>query len=127
MDLKGVSEAKRNSKYSGFHYRGKEGESSIWPSLACGRNIFLPLHTDDDYFLSAITVHAKETTGSIILQYFCFPTLGVSVGLRNGDVLLFSPTVPHCISSPTSDAHDCFAMSAYLKSLVVSGNSNAEM
>jgi hypothetical protein len=73
------------------------------------------MHTDMDYFLSDITVHAKEKTGSIILQYFCFPTIGVSVGLRNGDVLLFNPTVPHCISSPTSDKHDCFSMSAYLK------------
>jgi hypothetical protein len=126
LDLKAVGKAKELGKYPGFSYSGKDGESQIWPSLACGRNTFLPLHTDMDYFLSAVAVHTNRQTGNVVLQYFCFPTLGITVALRNGDVLLFNPTIPHCISSPTSDRYEVFSMSAYLKSLVVSGNSNLQ-
>ena len=124
LDLKSVTEAKKKSEYPGFGYSGGRGESGIWPAVACGRNTFLPLHTDMDYFLGAVTVCGKRVKDSDVLQYFCFPTLGISVELRNGDVLLFNPLVPHCISSPTDSQLDCFSFSAYLKSLVVSGNSN---
>jgi hypothetical protein len=126
LDLKAVKKAKQLGKYQGFSYSGNKGESQIWPSLAFGRNTFLPLHTDMDFFLSAVAVHTNRQTGNVVLQYFCFPTLGISVALRNGDVLLFNPTIPHCISSPTSNRYEVFAMSAYLKSLVVSGNSNLQ-
>jgi hypothetical protein len=125
MELKSVEAAKKAGKYPGFSYHGNAGEESkIWPSMACGKNTFLPMHTDSDYFLSAGSIHCRRRTGSNVLQYFCFPTIGVSVGMRNGDVILFNPSIPHCISSPCFHDYECFAMSAYLKSLVVSGNSN---
>jgi hypothetical protein len=124
LDLKAVEKAKELGKYPGFSNCENDGESKIWPSLAYGRNTFSPLHTDMDFFLSAVTLHTNRQTGNVVLQYFCFPTLGISVALRNGDILLFNPAIPHCISSPTSNRYEVFSMSAYLKSLVVSGNSN---
>ena len=127
LDLKSVTEAKKRAQYPGFIYSGGRGQSRIWPSVATGRNTFLPLHIDKDYFLGAVTVCGKRVPDTVILQYFCFPTMGIHVGLRHGDVLLFNPTVPHCISSTTSTPNvlnDCFSFSAYLKTLVVSGNSN---
>lgn len=110
--------------YPGFIYSGGKGQSVIWPSLACTRNTYLPLHTDQDYFLGAVTVCGKRVPERVVLQYFCFPTKGICVAMRHGDILLFNPTVPHCMSSPTSAVNDCFSFSAYLKTLVVSGNSN---
>ena len=83
------------------------------------------MHVNTDYFLSAGAIHCNRRTGANVLQYFCFPTLGICVGMRNGDVMLFDPSVPHCISSPCFEDYNCFAMSAYLKLLVVAGNSNA--
>jgi hypothetical protein len=125
MELKFLEESKILSGYTGFMFHGNDGRSSkIWPSLACARNTYLPLHTDEDYFLSAVSVYSRRQTKDIVLQYFCFPTLGIHVAMRNGDFLLFNPKVPHCISSPTSNIHDSFSMSVYLKTIVVSGNSN---
>jgi hypothetical protein len=123
MDLKFLEESKRISGYTGFKFYGGDS-SKIWPSLACARNTYLPLHTDEDYFLGAVSVYCRRKTKNIVLQYFCFPTLGISVAMKNGDLLLFNPRVPHCISSPTSCIHDSFSVSAYLKSIIVSGNSN---
>jgi hypothetical protein len=125
MELKFLEESKIISGYTGFQFHGKDGRSSkIWPSLACGRNTYLPLHTDEDYFLGAVSVHSNRDTNGIVLQYFCFPTLGITIAMRNGDVVLFNPKVPHCISSPTSNTHASFSMSLYLKTIIVSGNSN---
>ena len=123
IDLKFLSESKRISGYTGFQFYGGQS-SKIWPSLACARNTYLPLHTDEDYFLGAVSVYCRAKTKNIVLQYFCFPTLGISVAMKNGDLLLFNPRVPHCISSPTSCIQDSFSLSAYLKSIIVSGNSN---
>jgi hypothetical protein len=126
MDLKFVENSKRIAGYQGFSYSGQKGESLIWPALSGGRNVYLPLHTDQDYFLSAVVIYSEHRTGNSILQYFCFPTRGKCIPLRNGDVLLFNPQIPHCISSPTSTKPDVFSISAYLKTLVVSGNSNGK-
>jgi hypothetical protein len=125
LDLKFIEETKALSRYPGFQFPAQHGESSIWPALSCGCNVSLPLHTDQDYFISAVCTHTKENTGNRVLQYFCFPTLGKCVPMRNGSILLFNPQVPHCLSSPCRDTDMVYAMSAYLKSLVVAGNSNS--
>jgi hypothetical protein len=125
LDLKALEEAKRLGNYHGFLFPGKKGrESCIWPSIGYGRNVFLPVHTDNDYFLSAAVMYTNMKTSDEIMAYFCFPTEGISVALRNGNVLLFNPKIPHCLSSPCKPHLQAFSLSAYLKSLVVSGNSN---
>jgi hypothetical protein len=104
--------------------------STIFPAIACGRNVYLNVHTDDDYFWSATTIIQNDAgplqEDSAILNYFCFPTKGISVALRHGDILLFNPTVPHCISSRCDETRDVFCISLYLKTAVVGGNDNKE-
>ena len=39
-----------------------------------------------------------------ISNYFCFPGIGIAVGLRPGDIILFNPLYPHCISTKTDDS-----------------------
>ena len=105
--------------------------SSIFPAIACGRNVYLNVHTDEDFFWSVTTVIQKDAgpleMNSNICNYFCFPTYGVSVGLRHGDILLFNPLIPHCISSRCDDTRDEFCISLYLKTAVVGGNDNKEV
>ena len=48
--------------------------------------------------------------------FFFFPSLGIVVPLRPGDVLFFNPRVHHCVSSRCHNADDMYALSLYLKS-----------
>jgi hypothetical protein len=66
------------------------------------------------------TLLSKES----VLQYFCFPTVGVSVAMRNGDILLFNPLIPHCISSRATQKEKVICTSLYLKTALVGGNDN---
>ena len=110
-------------------------EHSILPSIAFGRNTILPMHTDEDAFLSVVSVHCKEDidnrTNSYrnrcsISKFFTFDN-SISVGLRSGDLLIFNPTVGHCISTLTDEYRNrhVYCVSHYFKSKVVSLNDNS--
>ena len=47
--------------------------------------------------------------------------------LSLGDVLLFNPTEPHCVSSRCRNNEDVYCLSSYVKSAVVSGNDNEQI
>ena len=109
---------------------------SFMPSASFGCNNLLSLHTDEDMFLSVIHVHAKSDithcqnysqyeSNTSIVKYFSFND-GTSVALRSGDILIFNPTIPHCVSSNTDDYSDddVYCISHYFKTLVVSRNNN---
>lgn len=98
--------------------------TNIWASLSLGKNVFLPLHTDLDFWLSCTTVLTKQMSDEIC-NYFCFPEQGLAVAMRPGDLLIFDPTVPHCVSSRACDC-DVQCMSFYLKTAVVGGNDNSQ-
>ena len=105
---------------------GNERSSEIWPALAVGRNVFLNVHTDADYFWTLTSVVANKTPikkGPIIC-YMCFPTLGVAVALRNGDLLMFNPLIPHCVSTRCDSKKEAYCLSLYMKSLWVGGSDN---
>lgn len=119
-----------NTSYPGFDLGANGQESTIWPSIAVGRNVFLSAHHDLDFFLSATTVVQKTSTppemNAPICNYFCFPTKGVAVALRSGDILLFNPLLYHCISARCNKDIDEFCISLYLKTAVVGGWNNGE-
>ncbi|CAB9530502.1 expressed unknown protein [Seminavis robusta] len=74
----------------------------MFPSFAFARNSYVSIHVDDDFNLSIITIVAPEgllKEDSAVLVYFCFPTLGRAIALRNGDILIFNPRIPHGMSS----------------------------
>ena len=110
-------------------------QHTILPSIAFGRNTILPMHTDQDAFLSVVSIHCADdidkTTDMYrkkcsISKYFTFEC-NVSVGLKSGDVLVFNPTVGHCISTLTDEYRhkDVHCVSHYFKSKVVSLNDNS--
>lgn len=104
--------------------------SKIWPAMAVGRNVCLSCHTDEDYFWSMVTVVASDELckdEKRIICYFCFPTLGLAVALRAGDILMFNPRIPHCVSSRCDGSYDAFCISMYVKTLLVSGKDNHQV
>lgn len=103
--------------------------SDTWPGLVAGRNVFLNVHTDMDFIWSLTTVvgPGEPMESDPIACYFCFPTLGVAVPLRNGDLLLFNTQIPHCVSSRCNGQLDNYCVSMYMKALLVSGNDNSQV
>ena len=114
----------------------EEVHHNFMPSASFGSNNLLPLHIDEDMFLSIVHVHclkdicvdiginSYEFTSDVV-KYFTFEN-GVSVGMRSGDLLVFNPSVPHCVSSCTDKYinESVYCMSHYFKSLVVGRNNN---
>ena len=102
-------------------------EAKMFGGLAFGRNVHLSCHKDADFNYS-IAILLK--TGHLCLMrddiagYFCFPSLGMCVPLCPGDILLFDPTFPHCISSRCYREDEVFCVTLYLKSAVVGLNDN---
>jgi hypothetical protein len=110
-------------------------ESILWPSVATSYDYTSSAHIDSDFFLSMLTVtnyeHTKDqkyVMNQPIALYFVFPELGVAVGLRPGDHLIFNPLYYHCVS--TKDFHTYInpvhVTSFYLKTAVVGGNDNSK-
>ena len=106
------------------------------PSTSFGINNFLAMHTDKDMFLSVVHVHSDKESDSVykqkyalhtdIIKYFTFDN-AVSVTLRSGDLLIFNPTIQHCISTTTTkySSHNNYCISHYFKTAVASRNDNA--
>ena len=110
-------------------------QHNILPSIAFGANTILPMHTDDDAFLSVVSVHCKDDVlkdknsykeNLNVSKYFVFCNK-ISVGLRSGDILIFNPGIGHCISTLTDPYRDkdVFCVSHYFKSVLVSLNDNS--
>ena len=103
-------------------------EETIFPSLAGGRNVFLPHHTDKDFFYSITSVlwGSKVEINDPVIKYFTFAECGIAVGLRPGDIIIFNAQSYHSISSATKAAlkKDLFCLTLYLKTAAVAGNTN---
>jgi len=115
---------------------GVENEKCIWASIATSYNYVSPAHTDEDAFLSCLTVsYVPIGNGNKkyfykldmpVAVYFCIPEFNIAVGLRPGDVIFFNPLHYHCVSQRTEDyaADEIFVTSFYMKSKQLGGNDN---
>ena len=104
-----------------------ETSSGIFNGIAFGVNVYLRAHIDNDFTYSVIQVHTDCTEYKIeddVVCYFCFPRLGIAVGLKPGDFLLVNALEYHCLSSRCYTDVDLFCVSSYLKTAVVGGNDN---
>ena len=59
------------------------------------------VHTDNDFFLTTLSVYDKHAGPEEVLYYFCFPTYSIAVPMRSGDIIVFNPLVPHCATNPS--------------------------
>ena len=103
------------------------GRCKIYSGLATGTNVYLPVHVDKDFISSLVMVLKREACeqDDEVVAYFCFPELGTAVPLRPGDVLIFNPREPHCLSSRCHADDEIVCLSLYLKSAVVGLNDNS--
>ena len=64
-----------------------------------------------------------------IAVYFVFPELGLAIGLRPGDQLLFNLLYYHCISTKDFGFYDekLFVTCFYIKTAIVGGNDNDQI
>ena len=102
--------------------------NSLWSAIACCENVFLNVHTDEDSSLSATMVIPKEgilkcEDGNTTTHYFCFPSYGAAIPMKPHEILLFDPTIEHCISSGCNNNY-YYCLSFYLKTAIVGGNNN---
>jgi len=107
----------------GFQNSSQKEQTSVLTNIALGMNVYLPQHQDEDAFLSVTMIYDTKRNDKDILAYFCFAGLGFAVAMHHGDVLIFDPLEPHCISSRAVD-RDIYCMSFYCKSALVGGNNN---
>ena len=101
--------------------------AEIFNGLAFCYNGHLACHTDIDYTRSMISVYVEDHVNTLedrVVCYFCFPRLGTAVALQSGDVLIFNPREPHCISSRCNSADKLLVLSTYLKTAIVGLNNN---
>ncbi len=117
---------RRRSDYNGLRLF-ECCESAIWPSVAFGKNVFLRVHRDEDYFWSLTTVVTKEgyEINTDVTNYFCFPTHGFCRTETGGYADIQRARRSHCASSVCLRNNEIvYGVSLYLKTAVVAGNSN---
>jgi hypothetical protein len=96
--------------------------------IAFGKNVFLRAHADDDFTFSVSLVLPKGCDYCSVddspLAHFCYPTHGIAIPMRPGDLVPFNSRIPHCISSRSKLSDDIMCISLYLKTAVVGLNDN---
>ena len=125
-DIRHIMEAREVVSWERIKY-SNETSSGIFNGIAFGVNVYLRAHIDNDFTYSVIQVHTDCTEYKIeddVVCYFCFPRLGIAVGLKPGDFLLVNALEYHCLSSRCYTDVDLFCVSSYLKTAVVGGNDN---
>ncbi len=78
--------------------------------------------------MSTVQVHLDEIVyqnDDRIVCYFVFPQIGIGVALQPGDILMFNPQGPHCISLRYNTNDNIYCISSYLKIRVVGLNYNS--
>jgi hypothetical protein len=103
--------------------------SRIFSSIATTHNVCLNSHTDDDAFYGVVTNLDSDPTkipsmDDDVSLFFTFPTLGLAIALRPGDILFFNPTIYHSVSSRCNPQQNIWCTSLYTKNAVVGGNDN---
>ena len=129
---RGFHVAKQFFPFPTFPGRGNHDSSChAFSSIATAMNVCLNSHTDDDSFYGVVTnldadpLKSPQLDDKVTL-YFTFPTLGLAVGLRPGDILVFNPAVYHSVSSHCIPNKNIWCTSLYTKNAVVGGNDNSQ-
>jgi hypothetical protein len=135
--LRGLNMAKRNVNSTESM---TDTKNCIWPSVAVSSNYISPAHVDEDFFLSCLTITTDEnisvpprektrkyTLDEVGAQIFCFPTFGIGVMLRPGDILLFNPKHYHCCAMRETfyENKNVVISSFYLKTSIIGRNNNS--
>mmetsp|Transcript_9959 Transcript_9959/g.23294 ORF Transcript_9959/g.23294 Transcript_9959/m.23294 type:complete len:425 (-) Transcript_9959:35-1309(-) len=106
-------------------------EPYFFASIACGINLVLSSHIDNDFFYCVVVALNPDYTPQNkdkVLVYFTFPTLGSrgkAVAMKHGQILIFNARQYHSISSRKFANDRITCISLYLKTAVVSGHDSS--
>jgi len=75
-------------------------EDGVATQLALAKGYCSPVHVDGDAYYSTLSCYDATATENQTLYHFCFPTYGIAIPMRSGDIILFNPLVPHCATNP---------------------------
>ena len=130
-----ISRIRRAKTMIGFPSAGEysclpttSSRCSIFASLCFSVKSHSNVHVDNDMCQGLVVVHQPGISYEYCqepLCYFCFPCLGVAVPLCPGDVIVFNPCEPHCLSSQVRPDNECYAVGMYLKTAIVGLNNNS--
>ena len=99
----------------------------MYGALAFGLNVHLSCHSNEDFNYPIAFVLKEGHTCSRkdkIVSYFSFPSLGIAMAMRPGNLIIFNPRLPHCISSRCNNDDTVLSFSMYLKTSAVGLNDN---
>ena len=129
--IKGLQESKQVIGWDALN----KGKNGLFASLAQQADYVSPAHVDDDSGYSCFCVQTDNLTvgetrypfDTAVAHHFVFPTVGVAVAMRPGDILFFNPLHYHCCSPKAEHYRDVrvYVSSLYLKTAVVGGNNNS--
>jgi hypothetical protein len=129
---RGFNAAKHLFPFRTFPGRGNHDSAChAFSSIATALNVCLNSHTDDDSFYGVVTnldadpLKSPQVDDDVAL-YFTFPTLGLAIALRPGDILVFNPAIFHSVSSRCDPTKNIWCTSLYTKNAVVGGNDNCQ-
>jgi hypothetical protein len=77
------------------------GDRGMFTALALAMEYWSPLHKDKDVFYTILSCHCPSMVSDKgfdddILFRFLFPTMNMSIPMRNTDILLYDSSFPHC-------------------------------
>jgi hypothetical protein len=112
--------------YDGIDVTGNGPCTHLMPACAFANNSYANIHVDVDFSVCILSIVAPQALvkDSDVLVYFSFPSTGRCIGLRNGDVLIFNPQVPHCMSSRCFPDIDVLCVAMYWKTAFAGRNDN---
>ena len=126
-DLHTVEHAHNVARWPRFKaVRDKSKECKMYAGFNVSSGSYHNVHLDDDFGYSTVVLFDPDNEGQeeeAIVRYFCFPRLGVAIGLRVGDVIIFNAREWHCSSSMAVD-RQIFSFGGYIKTAHVGGNDN---
>ena len=92
------------------------------------------VHVDNDFFFTYLTCRCETRndcdwntmSNSPVAYHFLFPSISVAVSIRPGDLLVFNPKIPHCVSHKLTDCGNVpvYLASFYVKCGNIGGNNN---
>ena len=75
-------------------------KDGVATQLALAKEYCSPVHVDNDFYYSTLSVYDDKAPPNQVLYHFCFPTYGIAIPMVSGDIIVFNPLVPHCATNP---------------------------
>jgi hypothetical protein len=127
---RGFANGKKMFPYRTFPGFDEKQSSHMYSSIASACNVCLNSHTDNDSVYGVVTNMEADPDKQFgidddVSLYFTFPTLGLAVALRPGDILFFNPTLYHSVSSQCDIQKTIWCTSLYTKNAIAGGNDNS--